>query len=128
MAHPEGETKKERRLQRVVGTGVIVVFLLLVVIVLQGIVAYRSQTNHHASSTAQQQEILNGQKQGHKTLDQIKALQVQVALQQKEVTTVIAGLPAADAKLTTFAGQITQVDNWIVGCLATGNCANPPKF
>ena len=65
---------------------------------------------------------------GHKTLDQIKALQVQVALQQKEVTTVIAGLPAADAKLTMFAGQITQVDNWIVGCLATGNCANPPKF
>lgn len=58
MERPNGETRRERRLQRIVGTGVVVLFLLLGVIVLQGVVQYRSQVNHHAASVKQQNTII----------------------------------------------------------------------
>lgn len=80
MARPEGETRKERRLQRIIGTGVVVLFLLLGVIVIQGVVQYRSQEDHHNASVAQQAEIITKDKE---TITLLKEHSVTFAQQQK---------------------------------------------
>jgi hypothetical protein len=113
----------------------IIVFLAVAIsvvslptIALQGYDANRSQNNHHAASVKQQATIIallqevkakdtairEAQMENKGTLTEISAL-------EKEVSTVIEGLPAADTAIITFA-------TWIEGCLATGNCSNPPQL
>jgi hypothetical protein len=122
------QTRNERFRQFLVGLAVAIIMVSLPTIAYQEYTNNQSQDNHHAATTKQnkrlaslEQEVLekddairNAQKVDKTTLTEIAAL-------QKEVATVIVGLPPADASLATFAV-------WIEGCLSTGDCSSPPKL
>lgn len=116
-----GRWLKKNVLFIVVFISVFIAVVSLPTIVYQQYEGNRSQNTHHAQTAKKDKEIVSllqavrtAQQQGHQSLSEIKAL-------QKEVATVIAGLPAADAALGHFA-------IWIEGCLSTGNCSNPPAM
>lgn len=118
----------EKSVPWVIGICFLIIMVALPTIVIQQHENNRSQNLHHASSIRKDNTLLQkdneikalvrevraAQESGHQSLDEIAAL-------QKEVATVIQGLPAADAALGTFAV-------WIEGCLSTGNCSNPPAM
>jgi hypothetical protein len=108
MTRPDGETRRERRLQRIVGVGIVLIFVLLGTNLLSGIENYQSQTSHHATTVKQNKEIIsllqtvhNAQKTNHGAVVDIKNLETEVA-------TVIKGLPSADTTLVNEAEGIAQ--------------------
>lgn len=134
--HPEGETRKERRLQRIVGAGVVVMFLLLGTIFLTALISYQSQVNHHASSTKQQNtiiaqnKVIEGQNRVIKSetaalvalhaqtvsiLNQIHTLQV-------EFTQSVGMIPAVAEALTagqnTLTAKLSDIDSRITALCA----------
>lgn len=94
-----------------------------------------AQSNNHANTVKYQQEvtfllmvianeaqeIITAQADHAQTLDEIAAL-------QKEVASVIGSLPAADAALEAFATKVLEDLNAIQSCLASGRSSTscPP--
>lgn len=113
---PEGESRKERRLQRIVGTGVVVMFLLLGIIVVQGVVGYRSQTNHHATTIVKDNSLA---KKDNVIIAQNKVIESQnmtiksdtAALVQfhAQTVTILNQIDALQQEFTDSVGQIPTV-------------------
>lgn len=86
--------------------------------------ANKSQNNHHAASVKQDAEIKalvkediektaevrNAQKVNKGTLTELQSLATESAALQKEVASVIQGLPAADSELGAFAAYSISVN------------------
>lgn len=106
---PEGETKRERRLQRIVGTGVIVMFLLLGIIVVQGLVQYRSQTNHHASSAKQQTTIIAQNNVIERQNKIIKADTGALVAYHAQTVSILNQIKTLQQEFTSSVGQIPAV-------------------
>ena len=114
--HPEGETKRERRLQHIVGVGVVVVFLLLGTIVIQGIVGYRSQVNHHASTIgkdnalAKKDDVIIAQNKVIETQnDLIKSDTAALVAFHAQTVTILSQISALQKEFTSSVGQIPAV-------------------
>lgn len=108
MTQSPEETRKERSRRRMLGLGVVLVFVLLSIIVVQGVIQYRSQTNHHAASVKQQQTIIALLHTVHAVQTTNTGTVNAVAALEKEVATVIEGLPAADTELVNEANALAQ--------------------
>ena len=93
MAEFPGETRRDRRRQWYVGVGLTIGLLSLLANLVLGIVIVKVLDEHSD------------------TLTSVQTLETQVAK-------VIDGLPAADQKLTKFAGDLLEVEQWAIKCLS----------
>lgn len=117
-AIPEGETRKDRRRQWILGLGVVVVFVLLSVIVGQQRLQLNQQTNYHASSIAKSNIIINSQREHASTLTQIHKLAM-------DIDNLVALVPAT--KTALVSGQNQLIGELAALCAAThASCPGIP--
>ena len=108
---PIGETRRDRLNQWLVGIGVVIV---LSSVITSTALLLQHNSDLHSINAAVQTTKANTQ--------EIKAV-------EKQVATVIDGLPAADQKLTTFADQLLEVEQWAIKCLSQNvGCSSPPTL
>lgn len=106
---PEGESRRERRLQRIVGVGVVFGFLLLSLCVFQGYVNYQSQVNHHAASTKQQSTII-AQNKVIEGQDKIIKSDTSALVQfHAQTVTILNQIDALQAEFNKSVGMIPSV-------------------
>ncbi len=104
MTDTQPESAKDRRRQWYVGIGLTIGLLSLLANLVLGIVIVKVLDEHSD------------------TLTSVQTLETQVAK-------VIDGLPAADKQLTTFAGQLLEVEQWAIKCLSENvGCQSPPTL
>ncbi len=103
MTAPGGETAKDRRRQWYLGIATVVALLSIMGNVALGATNYRNQQAYNAATANRQHEILGligavRTEQAHQA-----ARDKEILTLQKEVATVIDGLPAADTYLGALA-------------------------
>lgn len=125
--HPEGETRSDRVRAWILGLAAALVVLSLAAVLVLGLIIYVSGNNHHASAVRKDAEIVTllttvrtAQKQGHQTLANIQALQVEF----NTLMPIILGLKPADAYLATLAKAFIDDINQL--CSVTKGCTPIP--
>jgi len=120
--HPEGETRKDRFNQWIVGIGIV---LVLACVVTSTLLLIQHNSDLKAINSAVQ-TVKSNQEANKPVLSQTEKNTTATKVLQQQVNGIIKKLPHQISNVNAFAAQILAVEQFAVKCLTTGNCANPP--
>lgn len=107
--HPHGESRKERRYQRIVGTGVCMVFFLLISNLALGTALLRAQTDHHNSSAQNQSTIIALIKANDAKTRVIKQETAAFAAYHAQTLGILNQIAALNSEFTQSVGMIPGI-------------------